>query len=119
MSDWAAMTAAGIVSDTLWIQEWGSALRERHDLQELSIDNALLRRDAAEIAARYNQLVADFNNLRHRAIEEMDRRGAAIAALEAENERLRQGHKEKDIHIAFLRGTLDDIRRNRSRNSPS
>ena len=119
MSDWAAMTAAGIVSDTLWIQEWGRALRERHDLQELSVDNALLRRDAAEIAARYNQLVADFNNLRHRAIEEMDRRGAAIAALEAENERLRQENTEKDTHIAFLDETLDDIRRNRYRNSPS
>jgi len=119
MSDWAAMTAAGIVSDTLWIQEWGRALRERHDLQELSVDNALLRRDAAEIAARYNQLVADFNNLRRRAIEEMDRRGAVIAALEAENERLRQENTEKTRRIAFLDDTLDDIRRNRYRNSPS
>ena len=119
MSDWAAMTAAGIVSDTLWIQECGRALRERQDLQELSVDNALLRRDAAEIAARYNQLVADFNNLRHRAIEEMDRRGAALAALEAECARLRQENKEKDIHIAFLHATLDDIRDNRFRNSPS
>jgi hypothetical protein len=84
MSDWAALTAAGIISDTLWIQEFGRALRERRDFQELAIDNALVWREAAEVVAHYNKLVADFNDLQHRAIEaaqEADRRGSAIAEL--------------------------------------
>jgi len=123
MSDWAALTAAGIISDTLWIQEFGRALRERRDFQELAIDNALVRREAAEVVAHYNKLVADFNDLRRRAIEaaeEADRRGSAIAelqhevetlrrakdTLEAECERLRQESKEKGIEITFLRHIL-------------
>jgi uncharacterized coiled-coil DUF342 family protein len=125
MSDWTALTAAGIISDTLWIQEFGRALRERRDFQELAIDNALVRREAAEVVAHYNKLVADFNDLQHRAIEaaqEADRRGSAIAelqqevealrrakdTLEAECQRLRQESKEKGIEITFLRETLRD-----------
>jgi hypothetical protein len=125
MSDWAALTAAGIISDTLWIQEFGRALRERRDFQGLAIDNALVRREAAEVVEHYNRLVADFNDLQRQAIEaaqEADRRGAAIAdlqheaealrgakvALEAECKRLRQENKEKGIEITFLRETLRD-----------
>jgi FtsZ-binding cell division protein ZapB len=87
------------------------------------VDNALLRREAAEIVERYNQLVADFNDLRRQAIEaaqEADRRGSAIAqlqheaealrrakdTLETECERLRQENKEKGIEITFLRHIL-------------
>jgi hypothetical protein len=99
---------------------------ERNRAQtELAADNALLRRESAEIVARYNQLVADFNDLRRQAIEaaqEADRRGSAIAelqheaealrhardALEAECERLRQENQEKGIEITFLRETLRD-----------
>ncbi len=123
MSDWAALTAAGIISDTLWIQEFGRALRERRDFRGLVIDNALVRREAAEVVAHYNKLVADFNDLQRRAIEaadEADRRGSAIAelqhevetlrrakdTLEAECERLRQESKEKGIEITFLRHIL-------------
>jgi chromosome segregation ATPase len=123
MSDWAALTAAGIISDTLWIQEFGRALRERRDFQELAIDNALVRREAAEVVVHYNKLVADFNDLQRRAIEaaqEADRRGSAIAelqretealrnaknSLEAECERLRQENKEKGVEITFLRHIL-------------
>jgi hypothetical protein len=123
MSDWAALTAAGIISDTLWIQEFGRALRERRNFQELAIDNALVRREAAEVVAHYNKLVADFNDLQRRAIEaaqEADRRGSAIAelqheaealrrekdSLEAECERLRQQNKEKGTEITFLRHIL-------------
>jgi len=90
---------------------------------ELGVDNALLRRDAAEIVTRYNQLVTDFNNLRRHAIEaarEADRRGSAIAelqheaealrrekdSLEAECVRLRQESNEKGIEITFLRHIL-------------
>jgi predicted nucleic acid-binding Zn-ribbon protein len=123
MSDWAALTAAGIISDTLWIQEFGRALRERRDFQDLAIDNALVRREAAEVVVHYNKLVADFNDLRRQAIEaaqEADRRGAAIAdlqheaevlrrekdSLETECARLRQENKEKGVEITFLRHIL-------------
>lgn len=99
---------------------------ERNRAQaELAADNALLQRESAEIVTRYNQLVADFNDLRRHAIEaaqEADRRGAAITdlqhqvealvrekySLEAECERLRQDSKEKGIEITFLRETLRD-----------
>jgi chromosome segregation ATPase len=123
MSDRAALTAAGIISDTLWIQDFGRALRERRDFQELAIDNALVRREAAEVVAHYNKLVADFKDLQRRAIEaaqEADRRGSAIAelqhevetlrrakdTLESECERLRQESKEKGVEITFLRHIL-------------
>ena len=130
MSDWAALTAAGIISDTLWIQEFGRALRERRDFQELAIDNALVRRKAAEVVAHYNKLVANFKDLQRRAIEaaqEADRRGSAIAelqhevetlrrakdTLEAECERLRQESKEKGVEITFLRHILRQEHRDR------
>ena len=125
------MPSDGGIADALLLSEQLSTDRFLDRLErnranaELAVDNALLRHEATEIVARYNQLVADFNDLRRQAIEaaqEADRRGSAIAELqhegealrrakdmlEAEGERLRQENKEKGIEITFLRETLRD-----------
>ena len=125
MSDSGAFSGAMMLSQQLSMYRWMDTIERTWSNNELAVDNALLRRDAAEIVARYNQLVVDFNKLRRHAIEaaqEADRRGSAIAALqhevealrrakdtlEAECERLRQESKEKVIEITFLRETLCD-----------
>ena len=119
------LAGALLLSEQLSTDRFLDKLERNHANAELAVDNALLRHEATEIVARYNQLVADFNDLRREAIEaalEADRRGAAIAelqhevealrrakdALEADCERLRQENKEKGIEITFLRETLRD-----------
>ena len=123
MSESGAFSGAMMLSQQLSMYRWMDTIERAWSNNELAVDNALLRREAAGIVARYNQLVADFNDLRRHAIEaaqEADRRGAAIAelqheaealrrakdSLEAECERLRQESKEKGIEITFLRHIL-------------
>jgi len=112
-----------MLSQQLSMYRWMDTIERAWSNNELAVDNAFLRREATEIVVRYNQLVANFNDLRRQAIEaaqEADRRGSAIAALqheagalrrakdtlEAECERLRQESKEKGIEITFLRHIL-------------
>jgi predicted nucleic acid-binding Zn-ribbon protein len=119
------LASALLLSEQLSTDRFLDKLERNHANAKLAVDNALLRHEATEIVARYNQLVADFNDLRSEAIEaalEADRRGAAIAALqhevealrrvkdalEADCERLRQENNEKGIEITFLRETLRD-----------
>jgi len=123
MSDPGALSGAMMLSQQLSMYRWMDTIERAWSDNELGVDNALLRRDAAEIVTRYNQLVTDFNNLRRHAIEaarEADRRGSAIAelqheaealrrekdSLEAECVRLRQESNEKGIEITFLRHIL-------------
>ena len=117
------LAGALLLSEQLSTDRFLDKLERNHANAELAVDNALLRHEATEIVARYNQLVADFNDLRRQAIEaaqEADRRGSAIAelqheaealrsardTLETECERLRQENKEKGIEITFLRHIL-------------
>ena len=119
------LAGALLLSEQLSNDRFLERLERNRANTELSVDNALLRREAAEIVARYNQLVADYNDLWRHAIEaarEADRRGSAIAdlqheaealqrekdSLEAECARLRQENKEKGIEITFLCATLRD-----------
>jgi chromosome segregation ATPase len=125
MSDSGAFSGAMMLSQQLSMYRWMDTIERAWSNSELAVDNALLRREAAEIVERYNQLVTDFDDLRRQAIEaaqEADRRGSAVAelereaearrrakdTLEAECERLRQENKEKGIEITFLRETLRD-----------
>ena len=119
------LAGALLLSEQLSTDRLLDRLERNRANAEFAVDNALLRREAAEIVTRYNQLVADFNDLRRHAIEaaqEADRRGSAISdlqheaealqrekdSLEAECARLRQENKEKGIEITFLRATLRD-----------
>ena len=87
------LAGALLLSEQLSTDRFLDKLERNHANAELAVDNALLRHEATEIVARYNQLVADFNDLRREAIEaalEADRRGAAIAELQHEVEALRR-----------------------------
>src|SRR5579864_5523181 len=113
MSDYGALAAAHIISDTLWIQEFGRTMRDRSNLHQLAADNALLRQQCAEIVERHNQLVGDYSELMRRAVnvaKESDQKTATIAELqkanadlEAECERLRQHNIEISLDLALLR----------------
>ena len=117
------LAGALLLSEQLSTDRFLDRLERNRANVGLAVDNALLQREAAEIVARYNQLVADFNDLRRQAIEgaqEADRRGSAIAELQHEAEalrsatdtletecaRLRQENEEKGIEITFLRHIL-------------
>lgn len=113
MSDYGALAAAHIISDTLWIQEFGRTMRDRSNLHQVAADNALLRRQCAEIVERHNQLVEDYNELMRRAVnvaQDTDQKTATIAQLkkanadlEAECERLRFRLTDVSTELAVLR----------------
>src|SRR5262249_55946937 len=105
MSDW-------VLSEQLAMYRTMDALDRARYNNELEMNHTLLRRNAEQIDARYNQLVAEFNGLLQRATEvaqEADRKDAVIAelrhtnaALEAERDRLRQENKTKASEIELL-----------------
>jgi uncharacterized protein YhaN len=112
-----------LLSDQLSTDRFLDKLERARNNNELAIDNALLRRDGEQTVVRYNQLVAEFNDLLRRAIElgkEADRKDTVIAelehqaeellstktALEAECERLRQENQTQAIDIRLLRNIV-------------
>ena len=112
-----------LLSDQLSTDRFLDKLERARNNNELAIDNALLRRDGEQTVVRYNQLVAEFNDLLRRATEvakEADRKDAVIAelqhqaeellsaktALEAECERLRQENQTQAIDIRLLRNIV-------------
>ena len=112
-----------LLSDQLSTDRFLDKLERARNNNELAIDNALLRRDGEQTVVRYNQLVAEFNDLLRRAIElgkEADRKDTVIAelehqaeellstktALEAECERLRQENQTQGIDIRLLRNIV-------------
>jgi len=114
MSDfYGALTAAGMITDALWIRDIGRSLRESDNVHQLAADNALLRQQCAEIVERHNQLVGDYNELMRRAVNvarDSDQKTTTIAQLqkanadlEAECERLRQHNIEISLDLALLR----------------
>src|SRR5260370_22198884 len=123
MYDSGVFSGAMMISQQLSMYRWMDRIERAWGNNELAVDNALLPREATEIVARYNQLVADFNDLRRQAIEaaqEADRRGPAIAelqheaeplgcatvALHAECEHLRHANKENGLEIRLLRNIV-------------
>ncbi len=113
MSDYGAFAGAQMIAEYLSIRDFMNGLDRNRANGQLTVDNALLRRDAEQIVARYNQLVAEFNDFLRRAIEvenEAERTASVIAelrrakaALEAECDRRRQENKEQAIKIRLLR----------------
>jgi chromosome segregation ATPase len=81
-----------MLSQQLEMYRWIDTLDRARGDNELTVDNALLRRDLEQIAGRYNQLVAEFNDLLRRATEvakDSDRKDSVIAELQREAEALR------------------------------
>ena len=92
MSDYGAFAGAQMIAEYLSIRDFMNGLDRNRANAQLTVDNALLRRDAEQIVARYNQLVAEFNDLLRRATEvakESDRKDSIIAELQREAEALR------------------------------
>jgi predicted nuclease with TOPRIM domain len=88
----AGLAGALLLSEQLSTDRFLDRLDRNRSTAQLTVDNALLRRDAEQIVARYNQLVAEFNDLLERAREvakEADRKDSTIAELERETEALR------------------------------
>jgi chromosome segregation ATPase len=123
MSDDGALSGAMMLSQQLEMYRWIDTLDRARSDNELTVDNALLRRDAEQIVARYNELVADFNDLLRRATEvakDSDRKDSVIAELkreaealrsaktilEAECERLRQENKATWGEVQLLRNIV-------------
>jgi chromosome segregation ATPase len=92
MSDDGALSGAMMLSQQLEMYRWIDTLDRARSDNQLTVDNALLRRDVEQIAGRYNQLVAEFNDLLRRATEvakDSDRKDSVIAELKREAEALR------------------------------
>ena len=92
MSDYGAFAGAQMIAEYLSIRDFMNGLDRNRANAQLTVDNALLHRDAEQIVARYNQLVADFNDLLRWATEvakEADRKDSVIAELQREAEALR------------------------------
>jgi predicted nuclease with TOPRIM domain len=117
------LAGALLLSEQLSTDRFLDRLEWNRANAQLTVDNALLRRDAEQIVGRYNQLVAEFNDLLRRATEvakEADRKDSIIVelqreaealrnaktALEAQCERLRQDNKATWSEVQLLRNMV-------------
>jgi hypothetical protein len=109
----AGMAGWLLLSDQLSTYRFLDKLEQNRNDNELAVDNALLRCEAEELVARYNQLIAQANELYRRATEvanDSARKDTVIvqleqakAALETECDRLRLELRDKATQIALLR----------------
>jgi len=123
MSDDGALSGAMMLSQQLRMYRWADTLDRARYNDELAVDNALLRREAEALVARYNQFVAQANELYRRATEvaqndarkdtliaQLEHRaeelGRANASLEVECEQLRQENRTKEGEIRLLYGLV-------------
>jgi hypothetical protein len=117
------LAGALLLSEQLSTDRFLDRLERNRANAQLTVDNALLRCDAEQIVARYNQLVTEFNDLLRRATEvakDSDRKDFVIAelnreaealrsaktVLEAECERLRQENKATSGEVQLLRNIV-------------
>jgi len=101
-----ALAGALLLSEQLSTDRFLDRLYRNRANAQLTVDNAFLRRDAEQIAGRYNELVAEFNDLLRRATEvakDSDRKDAVIAGLRQEAEELRNGNVALEAECERLR----------------
>ena len=101
-----ALAGALLLSEQLSTDRFLDRLDRNRANAQLTVDNALLRRDAEQIAGRYNELVAEINDLLRRATEvakDSDRKDAVIAGLRQEAEELRNGNVALEAECERLR----------------
>ena len=106
MSDYGAFAGAQMIAEYLSIRDFMNGLDRNRANAQLSVDNALLNRDAEQLVARYNELVAEFNDLLGRATDvaaEAGRKDAVIAGLQQEAEELRNGKASLEAECERLR----------------
>ena len=105
-----------LLSDQLSTYRFLDKLDQNRHNNGLAVDNALLRREAEALVARYNELVAEATELHRRATEvanDSARKDFVIAelehakaVLEAERERLRQKNHDQELKIRLLRDVV-------------
>ena len=101
-----ALAGALLLSEQLSTDRFLDRLDRNRANAQLTVDNALLRCDAEQIAGRYNELVAEFNDLLRRATEvakDSDRKDVVIAGLRQEAEELRNGKAALEAECERLR----------------
>jgi hypothetical protein len=101
-----ALAGALLLSEQLSTDRFLDRLDRNRANAQLTVDNALLRRDAEQIVARYNELVADFNDLLRRATEvakDSDRKDSVIAELQREAEAVRNAKTLLEAECESLR----------------
>ena len=101
-----ALAGALLLSEQLSTDRFLDRLDRNRANAQLTVDNAFLRRDAEQIVARYNELVADFNDLLRRATEvakDSDRKDSVIAELKREAEALRSAKTILEAECQRLR----------------
>jgi len=106
MSDYGAFAGAQMIAEYLSIRDFMNGFDRNRANAQLSVDNALLNRDAEQLVARYNELVAEFNDLLGRATDvaaEAGRKDAVIAGLQQEAEELRNGKAALEAGCERLR----------------
>ena len=106
MSDYGAFAGAQMIAEYLSIRDFMNGFDRNRANAQLSVDNALLNRDAEQLVARYNELVAEFNDLLGRATDvaaEAGRKDAVIAGLQQEAEELRNGKAALEAECERLR----------------
>jgi FtsZ-binding cell division protein ZapB len=106
MSDYGAFAGAQMIAEYLSIRDFMNGLDRNRANAQLSVDNALLNRDAEQLVVRYNELVAEFNDLLGRATDvaaEAGRKDAVIAGLQLEAEELRNGKAALEAECERLR----------------
>jgi hypothetical protein len=95
-----------MIAEYLSIRDFMNGLDRNRANAQLSVDNVLLHRDAEQLVARYNNLVAEFNDLLGRAMEvtaEAGRKDSVIAGLQQEAEELRNGKAALEAECERLR----------------
>jgi hypothetical protein len=95
-----------MIAEYLSIRDFMNGLDRNRANAQLSVDNALLNRDAEQLVARYNELVVEFNDLLRRATDvaaEAGRKDAVIAELQREAEELRNGKAALEAECERLR----------------
>jgi predicted nuclease with TOPRIM domain len=101
-----ALAGALLLSEQLSTDRFLDRLDRNRANAQITVDNALLRRETEQIAGRYNELVAEFNDLLRRATEvakDSDRKDAVIAGLQQESEELRNAKAVLEAECERLR----------------
>jgi predicted RNase H-like nuclease (RuvC/YqgF family) len=97
-----------LLSDQLSTYRFLDKLEQKRHNDELAFGDALLHRELEQVAALYNHLVAQYNDLLQRATDAANEANLQLAQMQREIDDLRQQNNERDSKIAVLRAALRD-----------
>jgi hypothetical protein len=109
MASDGGMAGRLLLSDQLSTYRFLDKLEQKRHNNELAFDNALLHRELEQVAARYNHLVAQYNDLLQRATDAANEANLQLAQMQREIDRLRQANNEQAIKIALHQDTMREL----------